>query len=358
MGLSISVGVAQRRSVANRRLAAAVWPKPVPRMVSWARWWTYRWHRPARSRPGQPPRSTNAVSAPKRPARSGIPALALAACCGVDQAAEPAGGVIDELDQPGVTSHRMPSADEDDDQVQVGLVGVDELGADQLKELVQRQWCLVGRRAVPGTPRRPRPSAWPCSPPVGEERKISAPLMSAAAARSRAVVVWKRARRTGASGRQDPASRSLAGRRGGWTAGAELAGPDLARWSPGAVPNHGQQPQAGAGVEQAERNPAEAARGPAGDCGRLIAQTTTTTVAVLVTVTSTVRIRVPSGARARPRRTRRARLLAAGTAWRRAVRAVRWRTRGAAMMVRVTGRRRGAGMAARRREPGWPRSRS
>lgn len=34
--------------------------------------------------------------------------VALAACRGVDQAAEPGGGGVDELDEPGVTSQRVP----------------------------------------------------------------------------------------------------------------------------------------------------------------------------------------------------------------------------------------------------------
>jgi len=48
---------------------------------------------------------------------------ATAARRGVDQAAEPGGGVVDELDEPGVTSHRAPSADEDDEHVQAGPGG-------------------------------------------------------------------------------------------------------------------------------------------------------------------------------------------------------------------------------------------
>ena len=46
--------------------------------------------------------------------------VALAACRGVDQAAELGGVVVDELDEPGVTSHRVPFADEDREQVQAG----------------------------------------------------------------------------------------------------------------------------------------------------------------------------------------------------------------------------------------------
>jgi hypothetical protein len=42
---------------------------------------------------------------------------------GVDQAAEPGGVVVDELDEPGVTSHRVAFADEDGEQVQVGPGG-------------------------------------------------------------------------------------------------------------------------------------------------------------------------------------------------------------------------------------------
>jgi hypothetical protein len=34
-----------------------------------------------------------------------------AACRGVDQAAEPGGGVVDEPDEPVVTSHRVPFAE-------------------------------------------------------------------------------------------------------------------------------------------------------------------------------------------------------------------------------------------------------
>lgn len=62
---------------------------------------------------------------------------------GVDQAAEPGGGVVDELGEPGVAGHRVPFADQDGEQVQVGPGGLHERGADQLEELVQRQRHVV-----------------------------------------------------------------------------------------------------------------------------------------------------------------------------------------------------------------------
>ena len=63
------------------------------------------------------------VAATRKPAATVSLPVALAACRGVDQAAEPGGGVVDEFDEPGVTSQRVPFADEDGVRVQVGPGG-------------------------------------------------------------------------------------------------------------------------------------------------------------------------------------------------------------------------------------------
>src|SRR5580692_286866 len=283
----------------------------------------------------------------------------LAAGRGVDQAAEPCGGVIDELDEPGVTGQRLPFADEDRDQVQVGPDRVHETGTQQLEEALQRHRCLVRRLGQP----------LEHLDGLIDERGQDRVLVREVAVDQRVVDVRRGREVAGGGGVEAALGEQGAG------GGQDLAPPfgGRAPWPPGSGAQAGHvlivqaqivqgltghaRHRARCRITESSHRPVAALSmpsgtqstapcGPIGECGWVTAQTIMTAVAVLVRAASTVRISVPLLGASAP--TANAASQTAATGNRTTAGSARSdvaNTPTLAAMASATGRRRGAAMA-------------